>query len=169
MKKSIFILVLWLIAGTSFSQPSEYFSMVKDSTAENSFYEYVPEKYMELWSSSDQYLMVSIGMSKIKNKNVFYGIYVDFDSTLTKKDTLISIKTESGCRLLMECKTSREINSSSYGVYVPIDDCGFAEFISSLPIVSINLSGSTYNVSKEDNYFVNIFKEMNIRTKYFEK
>lgn len=133
--------------------------------------EYFPKQHIEAWDKkgSDKYLMISVGICNQDKKNVFYGVYIDFDSSLVQKDTLLAIITTEGSYLLKETKSSRELNKPFTSLFVPDSNPDlFYGFIIKGQVTKISYSGTYFIPNLNADYFSKALKEVKVTPKYFD-
>lgn len=133
--------------------------------------EYFPNKHLEVFDikGQDKFLKVSVGIYNNGSQNVFYGIYIDFDSALVKKDTLLAIVTTTGSYLLREAKSSREMNLPFNALFVPDSNPDqFYGFIIEGRVTKISYSGSYFEPTINPDYFEKAMKEVVVIISYFD-
>lgn len=168
MKKLIQSVLFLVLLGCS-PATAQYFQLGKTDSFGTASYH--PVKYLESWDvkGSDQYLLLSAGVSKDIDGNVFYGVYVDFDAALTKKDTLLAIFTERGSYLLREAKISRDKNVSNISLFIPdVNPDGFYEFITNGAVTKISYSGAYFKSNINPDYFEKAFSEVIVMCGYVD-
>ena len=133
--------------------------------------EFMPKIYLDAWDQkgSDKFIRVSAGIYKTGDTNTFYGVYVEYDSALVKKDWVFAIVTKTSSYLLKECNTSRASNLPFAGIYIPYTNPAyFYDFLKTAEVTKLSFSKTYFIPSSNPNYFRQVFKDIRVKALYFD-